>query len=177
MVKTWMNFGGWRITDGINTATFMGGSGRIRFAKLESSLIADDDYIASRLRGYRPYIETNRGYTLQNDEDAVTQTKALAAILSNLVSETENKSATVYPRYDPDEDVNLSYECKLDSDVSPKDIARTECGTVIDLKWIARGKIVTIPSIFSGETDEAWTDEFGNDITDDNNDTITVSED
>jgi hypothetical protein len=159
---TWMNFGGIRLTDGVNVVDFTGASGRIKFKPDQSILESDNGHKESRLWGYWPFMTTDKMYTLQDDAAQVTFTKQLAAMLSNLVLSSAQNVVTVYPRYDPDEPVNISYDCILASDVSPEDIARVECGTVIGLSWEAVDRVDTIPSIFSGETVNQLADESGN---------------
>ncbi len=74
---------------------------------------------------------------------------------ANLVSVVNEHTATgtpitITPRYDETDDYGLAYDCVIDSDFDPQDIANCNAGQTIDLVFYGTETYMSIPNVFSG---------------------------
>lgn len=146
--------------------------GRLSFEKDEvrNTTIPPLKQILVHSNGWRPVIECE----LFNLSTADT---ALFVQLADAISLSQETGAVigVRPRYlSTDTGSTASYNCFLDSDFSPEDIANVDVGQTIKLRFIGERLTSRIPTNYSGQTDTDFVDDSANKIVDDSGNQIIL---
>lgn len=146
------------------------GQGYWDYETVDERLVNDNFRISSRVHGLRAKVYTDKLYNLETDD--WQDYRKLMNIISAIISSTEQRVVTIYPRYDASYD-NVSFDCILDSPISIRDIARTEVGQLIkSIRWLAVDLQGSASSLIHS-TSESITDEDGIAITDEDSHEIT----
>lgn len=169
MATILFGFGPASVSCGGITADFPDSTGDIEFVKLSQNWVTSDNMARSRITGYQPTI---RLHVLSFDAITAGELKKLVAVINE--SNATGQDIVIRPRIDPGSGVSLEYSCKLISDFKPQDIANFPVGQTLDLIFQATQKESSIPSLFSGSQIYNLTDIDGTDLTDIDDEQLTV---
>ena len=138
-------FGGFKMSCGSEEAYFSGNTGKLRFRKLAHKWVSRDNVPRQNIIGWLPEISV----TLHNLK---TEHSLEYANLVSVVNEhtATGTPITITPRYDETDDYGLAYDCVIDSDFDPQDIANCNAGQTIDLVFYGTETYMSIPNVFSG---------------------------
>lgn len=157
-MQTWTGWGGVKIA-GIE---FANAYGNIEFIRdyVRNTDISGQDY--EHHIGFRPVI-TIELFNL--DDTYAAKIIQLASALSTYA--LGNNAIPVYPRYtSTDLGSQLYYNCFIDSDISPTDIANVNAGQSMTLKFRASSLITALPVNYYGQTNNKAIDDAANNIVD-----------
>lgn len=162
-------FGGFKLECGSEEAYFSGNTGHLRFRKIANTWTTRDNVPRQKILGWLPVITV----TLHN------LNAAQSLLFNDLVSVINQHSATgtpitVTPRYDETNDFGLAYECHIESDFDPLDIANCNAGQTIDLIFFGNQKFDSIPNVFSDVQIYDVVDYNGDSVVDGSGNEITM---
>lgn len=148
MANSLFGWGGIRIkSSGTEYVEFSNAFGNIRFIREDVRNTTISGTVIVHPKGWRPVIEMEIFNMTAAD---VLQWQTLMFILSD--SQLNNRTMLVYPRHNnSDAGSVLYYNCFLDGDIEPQDIANVNVGQSMSLRFIGKDLITNLPTNYSGQ--------------------------
>lgn len=174
-MKSLFGWGGVKIAD----VEFTNAFGTLSFERVDVRNTTIAGTILLHAKGWRPIIEIEVFNLDCGSVDYAQKFRQLAQYIA--LSQYEKTPLNVYPRFGTDAGSQLYYSCYIDSDFAPEDVANTEAGQSLRLKFIGVDLVTSLPSNLSNPTMIVRTTDSGDDTAirtyDDNDNTkIRVSE-